>query len=39
MGIFPQNGSFSNVLVVWGAEVQVLVIREDIRRMTHSLGG
>jgi hypothetical protein len=26
MGIFRQKGYFSNVLVVWGAKVQALVV-------------
>jgi hypothetical protein len=38
MEIFRQNMHFSKVLVVWRAKVQVLVVRETIRRMTSSLG-
>lgn len=39
MSIFYQNWSFSNVLVVWRAKVQALVVRWAIRKTTGSLGG
>jgi hypothetical protein len=39
MGIFRQNEHFLKVLVVWGAKVQVLIVRGAIRRKTGSSGG
>jgi len=37
MGIFHQKRHFSKVLVVWGAEVQALVVWGAIRRKCGSL--
>jgi hypothetical protein len=39
MGIFRQNGTFSNVLVIWGAEIGVLAVCRANCKTGGNLGG